>query len=182
MFVVCGQKVWVEAATVGAALVLMHHVSDQISVPGNGPWPAASQVGLGLWGLSLAGRSVNAVTLLLALHLAAFTLPAAYKLQKAKVDALVADAYGKAQVRVGRGDTGGGRGRGGAVGRGGARGGGGGAYSLLHVLGSGLWGSKGVLGVGRGRGVGRGQEHRPAEGRTRQRLASPTHSHAHHTP
>lgn len=57
------------------------------------------EVGLGLWALSLAGRSVDAVTLLLALHLAAFTLPAAYKLQKAKVDAVVADVYGKAKAK-----------------------------------------------------------------------------------
>ncbi|KAG2447434.1 hypothetical protein HYH02_007759 [Chlamydomonas schloesseri] len=57
------------------------------------------EVGLGLWVLSLLGRALPFVTLLLLLHLGAFTLPVAYKFNKARVDSLVADVYGKAQAQ-----------------------------------------------------------------------------------
>ncbi|KAG2490307.1 hypothetical protein HYH03_011258 [Edaphochlamys debaryana] len=57
------------------------------------------EVGLGLWLLSLLGRWLDAVTLLLLLHLGAFTLPAAYAANKARVDALAKDAYAKAQAQ-----------------------------------------------------------------------------------
>lgn len=56
------------------------------------------QVGLGLWVLSLLGRALPFVTLLLLLHIGAFTLPVAYKFNKGRVDGLIADVYGKAQV------------------------------------------------------------------------------------
>lgn len=45
------------------------------------------QVGLGLWLLSLLGRAVDGVTLLLLLHLAAFSLPLAYARFKSQIDA-----------------------------------------------------------------------------------------------
>lgn len=56
------------------------------------------EVGLALWGLSVLGRAVDAVTLLLVLHVAAFILPLAYTTQQAKVNAAISDAYGKFKV------------------------------------------------------------------------------------
>ncbi|PNH05602.1 hypothetical protein TSOC_008109 [Tetrabaena socialis] len=60
------------------------------------------EVGLGLWVLSLAGRALDAVTLLLLLHVGAFTVPLAYKTYKAKIDRLVGDVYGKAHQQYER--------------------------------------------------------------------------------
>ncbi|PNW72533.1 hypothetical protein CHLRE_16g689087v5 [Chlamydomonas reinhardtii] len=57
------------------------------------------EVGLGLWVLSLLGRALPFVTLLLLLHIGAFTLPVAYKFNKGRVDGLIADVYGKAQAQ-----------------------------------------------------------------------------------
>ncbi|GLC38802.1 hypothetical protein PLESTB_000058700 [Pleodorina starrii] len=57
------------------------------------------EVGLGLWLLSVLGRALDAVTLLLLLHLGAFTLPLAYKVYKKRIDSTVADVYGKIHAK-----------------------------------------------------------------------------------
>lgn len=59
------------------------------------------QVGLSLWVLSLLGRVLDVVTLLLLLHLGAFSVPLAYKSQQARVDKLVKDVYSQASVSRG---------------------------------------------------------------------------------
>lgn len=57
------------------------------------------EVGLGLWVLSLLGRYVDAVTLLLVVHVAAFTLPLVYTQFKTKIDATVSDVTGQVQAK-----------------------------------------------------------------------------------
>lgn len=57
------------------------------------------EVGLSLWVLSLLGRVLDVVTLLLLLHLGAFSVPLAYKSQQARVDKLVKDVYSQASAQ-----------------------------------------------------------------------------------
>ncbi|GFR52027.1 hypothetical protein Agub_g14415 [Astrephomene gubernaculifera] len=57
------------------------------------------EVGLGLWVLSLLGRTLDAVTLVLVLHLGSFSLPLAYKANKTRVDGVIADVYGKMKAQ-----------------------------------------------------------------------------------
>ncbi|KXZ43799.1 hypothetical protein GPECTOR_80g159 [Gonium pectorale] len=65
----------------------------------NGLDPLKSlEVGLGLWVLSLLGRALDAVTLLLLLHLGAFSVPLGYKMFKGRIDAIIKDVYGKAKA------------------------------------------------------------------------------------
>ncbi|EFJ46145.1 hypothetical protein VOLCADRAFT_105715 [Volvox carteri f. nagariensis] len=57
------------------------------------------EVGMALWILSVLGRALDAVTLLLLLHLGAFTLPLGYKVYKKRIDTIVADVYGKVHAQ-----------------------------------------------------------------------------------
>ncbi len=81
---------------------VMRHAADAAK-PDLAPVPPP-QVGLSLWVLSLLGRVLDVVTLLLLLHLGAFSVPLAYKSQQARVDKLVKDVY--SQASVGRGGSG----------------------------------------------------------------------------
>lgn len=56
-------------------------------------------VGLGLWLLSLLGRAVDALTLLLLLHLATFSVPALYLRFRTQVDAQISKVIGQAKAR-----------------------------------------------------------------------------------
>ncbi|GIL90009.1 hypothetical protein Vretimale_18018 [Volvox reticuliferus] len=62
------------------------------------------EVGLSLWLLSAAGRALDAVTLLLLLHLGAFTVPLTYTVYKNRIDAVVADVYNRAHAQFERFD------------------------------------------------------------------------------
>lgn len=60
------------------------------------------QVGLGLWSLSLLGRAVDGVTLLLLLHVAAFSLPLLYSRFKTQIDSQLGKVNGMVKVSIER--------------------------------------------------------------------------------
>lgn len=63
------------------------------------PCCAPAQVGLGLWLGSVPGRALDDITLLLLLHLGAFSSPLLYHKNKARIKSTVADVMSLIKVR-----------------------------------------------------------------------------------